>query len=114
MPEAESERRGLDALGATAQLLTHQPEPTLTQIAMQAHAAVVQHRIMDGAHRHAELPGQIAGVDRVPDAACKDVPYVLEDAELPLRVRARRPFGGDDVDKGGVDPGKQGFANGGA
>src|SRR6266567_1760452 len=54
VPEAERERDGLDAVGTGKQPLAHQPQAAQAQIAMQAHAAIAAHDVVQGADGQAE------------------------------------------------------------
>ena len=87
MPKAEGERASLDAGGAGNKLAAHQPQASQAQISVQAHSRISKNGIVDGAHRYAELVGEVTAVDRVRDICREKLPDVLKNLQLTSRVR---------------------------
>src|ERR1700759_4713221 len=91
MQEPEGKRNCLDALCSHQQLLANEPQPSQTQISMQAHAAVAQDRIVPRAKRDADLPRKLLAVGRLAEIARQPLFDFLEDFEMPDGVGVGGP-----------------------
>src|SRR6185437_12317669 len=112
VPEAERQRDRLDAFGAGKQLPADEPKPPQPQVAVQAHAAVAQDRIVHRADRHSDLLRELLAVDRPSETALQDIPDFAKYLELPGRIGKRGPSRRYNLRKHTIDAGEQGLTDG--